>query len=80
MNQGPSGGSPIYGDGAGHDVQEKVQQFAQDASAQLEQARMLFEDVGERVNTFIRERPGAALLGAVALGYVVGKIASKAGR
>ncbi len=87
MSQGSGGpggtsradGGPAYG-GDGADPRQRVQQFAQEAGAQVEQARMLFEDLNDRLTTFIRERPGAALVGAVALGYVVGKIASKASR
>ena len=33
--------------------------------------------LSERALTFIRDRPGTALLGAVALGFIVGKIAAK---
>lgn len=77
-----SQGQPFGGDGIGGDdeTRQRVQQFARDASAQVEQARMFLEDVNERVTAFVREKPGTALLGAVALGWVLGKIASKASR
>jgi len=76
MNQGGFGGN-----GAAHgdsDRKQKVQEFARDAGAQMEHAKLVFDDLNNRALAFIRERPGMALLGAVALGYVVGKIASKA--
>ena len=76
MNQGSGG---FGGNGAAHDDERhKVQEFARDASAQMEHAKVVFDDLNNRALAFIRERPGVALLGAVALGYLVGKIASKA--
>ena len=57
---------------------QKVEEFAREASAQVEHARMVFDDLNGRALAFIRERPGVALLGALAVGYLVGKIASKA--
>jgi thiamine biosynthesis lipoprotein ApbE len=80
MNQGSSGpGGFSGGNGAAHDdSRQKVQEFAREASAQMEHAKVVFDDINNRALAFIRERPGMALLGAVALGYVVGKIASKA--
>ena len=74
MNDGSSYGSD--GNGAS-DPRHKVEDFAREASAQVEHARMVFDDYNDRVTAFIRERPGTALLGALALGFVVGKIASK---
>ena len=81
MNEGSSGPGGWGGDGAssgnGADT-HKVQEFAREASAQVEHARVVFDDLNNRALAFIREKPGVALLGAVALGYLVGKIASKA--
>jgi len=81
MTQETGNGHEYRGDGTEEfDPRQKVQQFAEEAGAQMEQARMFFEDMNEKVIQFVRERPGAALFGALALGYVVGKIASKGGR
>ena len=77
MNDGSSGAGGYGGDGAAFHRQ-KVEEFAREASAQVEHARMVFDEINERALAFIRERPGTALLGALALGYLVGKIASKA--
>lgn len=72
-------GSTFGGNGNGaSDPRQKVEEFAREASAQVEHARMVFDDYNDRIAAFIRERPGTALLGALALGFVVGKIASKA--
>ena len=44
---------------------------------QLEQARETLGEVNNRVSTFIRQHPGACLLGALAAGYLLGKWASR---
>lgn len=72
---GWGGNGASSGDGADR---QRVQEFAREASAQVEHARVVFDDLNNRLLAFIREKPGVALLGAMALGYVVGKIASKA--
>ncbi len=43
----------------------------------LEQARQNLTDLNRRVTNFIRENPGTCLLGALAFGFVVGKLASR---
>lgn len=43
----------------------------------LEQAQRGLVDLNERAITFVRERPVACLFGAVALGFIVGKIAAR---
>jgi hypothetical protein len=81
QGSGSAGGPEGRGNGAAAgDGRQRIQQFADRASEQAEHARLAFEDLNERVLELVRERPGAALLGAVALGYVVGKIASKLSR
>lgn len=34
-------------------------------------------ELGQKVAVFVRDNPGMALLGAVAVGFVVGKLASR---
>lgn len=75
FDQGGSGNGAKVPDGS-----QRVHQFAEQASAQAEQARMIFEEVNERVRAFVRERPGAALIGAFAVGWAIGKVASKLSR
>ncbi|MBM4380756.1 MAG: hypothetical protein FJ086_15875, partial [Deltaproteobacteria bacterium] len=38
---------------------------------------LLSLDWGQKVAVFVRENPGTALLGALAVGFVVGKMASR---
>lgn len=44
---------------------------------QLEQAQAQLSELNERVKTFIKKNPGSTLLGAAALGFLVGKLASR---
>ncbi len=44
---------------------------------QLAQARRRFTDANERVIDFIKERPGTCLLGALAVGWIIGRIARR---
>jgi ElaB/YqjD/DUF883 family membrane-anchored ribosome-binding protein len=44
---------------------------------QLEAAQAQLEEVNERVKTFIKKNPGSTMLGALAIGFLVGKWASR---
>ncbi len=54
-------------------VRELTDRFA----PQLEQAQEQLEAVNEQVKGFIRKNPGTTLLGAAALGFLIGKWASR---
>ena len=49
----------------------------EDAQQVMEQTRAAVEHAVETASDFIRERPILCLAGAVALGYVIGKIVSR---
>jgi len=49
----------------------------EDAQQMLEQGREALDQAMERAAEFIRERPMVCLAGALSLGYLVGKIASR---
>jgi hypothetical protein len=75
------GNPPTEGNGAVEtDLRHRIGDVAQEAGARIEHARVLLDDFNQRALAFIRERPGTALLGALALGFVVGKLASRSGR
>ncbi len=59
------------------DPRAKMQEMARQAGAQMEHARVVLDDFNERAKAFIRERPGTAILGAIAVGYLIGKLASR---
>ncbi len=44
---------------------------------QFEQATAQLQQVNERVKDFIKKNPGSTLLGAAAIGFLVGKWASR---
>ena len=44
---------------------------------QLEQAKAQLQEVNDRVKDFIKKNPGSTLLGAAAIGFLVGKWASR---
>jgi len=50
---------------------------SQDAQQIVEQTKQAVDQAVEQVSDFIRDRPIACLAGALAFGYVVGKIASR---
>ncbi len=58
-------------------LQEKARQFQDNMLPQIDEARRNLEDLNTRVVGFIRANPGTCLLGAVALGFIVGRIASR---
>lgn len=58
-------------------VQERAREIAGRVAPQIDQARQNLEDLNTRVTTFIRQNPGTCLLGALAFGFIVGKIASR---
>ncbi len=63
-----------------HKVQqmgERAQALGEQLGPGLEQAKENLNELNRKVSTFIRENPGTCLLGALALGFVVGKIASR---
>ena len=44
---------------------------------QIEQAKQQLGQLNGRITTFIKEHPAACLLGAVALGYLVARVARR---
>lgn len=58
-------------------LQQKGQELQQRLGTQLGEAKRNLQDLNERITEFIRQRPGACLLGALAFGFVVGRIAAR---
>lgn len=52
------------------DLQSKI-------GPQIDQARQNIADLDKRVSAFIRERPGTCLLGAIGIGFLIGRMASR---
>ena len=58
-------------------IEDKARQLQAKLAPQLEEARDKLSDFNSRAKAFIRERPGTCLLGAVAAGYLIGRLASR---
>jgi ElaB/YqjD/DUF883 family membrane-anchored ribosome-binding protein len=57
--------------------EDRARELEAQFGPQLEQARQNLTDLNRRVTNFVRENPGTCLLGALAFGFVVGKLASR---
>ena len=58
------------GNGSGHLAEDLKAQ----ASAKLDDAMRMSEELMDRVESFVRERPGTAILAALGAGYLIGRI------
>lgn len=58
-------------------IQDRAREIQERIVPQIDEARRNLVDINNRVVTFIRANPGTCLLGAVAVGFLVGKIASR---
>ncbi len=58
-------------------MQDKAKELQARMAPQIEQARATLSDFNSRFTQYARERPGTCILGAVALGYFIGKLASR---
>ena len=58
-------------------IEETAQAFEERLRPQIEEAKRRVSDIGRETRTFIKEHPGACLVGAVALGYLIARIARR---
>jgi hypothetical protein len=56
---------------------DAVKAFQERLGPKLKDAGEQLGAVNEKVKTFIKENPGTCLLGALAIGFVVGRLASR---
>jgi ElaB/YqjD/DUF883 family membrane-anchored ribosome-binding protein len=65
------------------EMTEKIEETAREIGArvkpQIEEARRRFSSLNESATDYIKENPGKCLVGAIAVGYLIGKIASRRG-
>ena len=59
------------------DAAEKLQHTYQDVGQAFEQTRERFDDFNDRAVSFIQQNPGACIVGAVAVGFLVGRLAAR---
>jgi ElaB/YqjD/DUF883 family membrane-anchored ribosome-binding protein len=58
-------------------IQDRAREIQERIVPQIEEARRNLVDMNTRVVSFIRANPGTCLIGAVAVGFLVGKLASR---
>jgi len=58
-------------------IQDRAREFQERIVPQIDEARRNLVDMNHRMVSFIRANPGTCLVGAVALGFLIGKIASR---
>lgn len=64
--------------GNGHSASSILEHLNIDEASQvMDQTKAVMEQAVETASTFIRERPIVCLAGAVAIGYLIGKIVSR---
>jgi hypothetical protein len=61
--------------GAESPLHDPGQEAAKGATLNIEELREKLGDASQRILAFIKERPGVCLLGAVATGYLLGRLA-----
>ena len=59
-------------------IEATVKQMGARVKPQIDQARRRLTSLNGDVTGYIKENPGRCLLGAIALGFVIGKIARRA--
>lgn len=62
---------------ASRDARERLEQHYRDIEQTYGDTRARLEEFNERAADFIRENPGICIVGAVAAGYLVGRLASR---
>ncbi|MEA2699310.1 MAG: hypothetical protein QOI66_3581 [Myxococcales bacterium] len=58
-------------------LEETAREFEDRVRPQVEQAKKRLGAINEDVTDYIKANPGKCLLGALALGYIVGRIARR---
>jgi hypothetical protein len=59
------------------DIGDTAREIGDRMRPQIEEAKRRLGDFNQQVTGFIKANPGKCLLGALAVGYLVGKIASR---
>jgi ElaB/YqjD/DUF883 family membrane-anchored ribosome-binding protein len=58
-------------------IEQRAREIGDRVRPQIENARRRLETVNDQVTDYIKENPGKCVLGAVALGFLIGKIARR---
>jgi ElaB/YqjD/DUF883 family membrane-anchored ribosome-binding protein len=58
-------------------IQDRAREIQERIVPQIEEARRNLVDLNTRVVSFVRANPGTCLIGAIAAGFLIGKLASR---
>lgn len=58
-------------------MQDRARELSDRVLPQIDEARRNIADFNTRAVTFIRANPGTCLVGAVAVGFLIGRLASR---
>jgi len=58
-------------------IQDRAREIQERIVPQIEEARRNLVDLNTRTISFIRANPGTCLIGAVAVGFLIGKLAAR---
>jgi hypothetical protein len=64
-------------EGTSQQLTDKAREMQARIAPQIQEARRNLTNLNSRVTTFIRQNPGACLLGALAFGFLIGKMAAR---
>ena len=59
------------------DIEDNARKFTDRLQPQIDEAKQRLEDANGRITAFVQEHPGACLVGAIALGYAIARIARR---
>jgi ElaB/YqjD/DUF883 family membrane-anchored ribosome-binding protein len=65
------------------EMTEKIEETARELGArvkpQIEEARRRMSSLNSSATAYIKENPGKCVIGAIAIGYLIGKLAGRRG-
>jgi ElaB/YqjD/DUF883 family membrane-anchored ribosome-binding protein len=60
-------------------IEETARELGERVRPQIENAKQRLSSLNDSATEYIKENPGKCLVGALAIGYLIGKIASRRG-
>ena len=60
-------------------IEETARELGERVRPQIENAKQRLSSLNDSMTDYIKENPGKCLVGALAVGYLIGKIASRRG-
>jgi hypothetical protein len=59
------------------ELEDTARQIEERVRPQIEEAKRRLSQLNSQATSYIKENPGKCLIGALAAGYIIGKIASR---